>query len=256
MSENDVDRAKLIERIKKLLAMAEHAGTNENEAANAAEKAMALLAAHNLTMDEIRRHAKSSDYGWHGQLETGSYLWMNILMGGCAKMYFCGHLVTVRKVPGTKSSTREVHLFIGEKHNVVVAQLMSTYLVATIKRLAAKGSKGIPRNELGKYKQTFYLAAALRLNRRMRERAEEAMAKGVNVDGCNLPALRPLYVEATERFEEWCTSHGIKLQGKEIDLQRRYIHPEGARDGQQAGQDISLEPQVEKAAEPKQIGEK
>jgi hypothetical protein len=232
------DLDKLIERVKKLLAMAEHAGSNEHEAASAAEKAMALLAAHNMTMADVKKHAKAGEYGLFGQVPTGSHAWVRLVMNGCAKMYFCGYLYSTRKVPGTKTSTRDNHMFVGEKHNVVVAQLMSAYLVATVKRLATTGAKTVPAKEVGQYKATFCFMAALRLVRRMAERVEEASEKGIVSEGRNL------YLQAQDRFAEWMLGQGIKSKSRELSMKNRAVHSQGASDGYKAGDSISLDPQV------------
>jgi len=43
----------IVERIRKLLRLAENAGATEAEAASALERASALLLRHNLTMDQV-----------------------------------------------------------------------------------------------------------------------------------------------------------------------------------------------------------
>jgi len=79
------DHQKVIERIRKLLALAQSA--NENEAQAAALKAQELLAEHNLREADL--HEADDEFVIDGELLSDSRPWRRKLAANVARLYFC-----------------------------------------------------------------------------------------------------------------------------------------------------------------------
>lgn len=102
----------ILGKVSKLLAKAK--GTsNENEAAIFAAKAAELLAKHNLDEAMLREHDKSKEEGpvgahpYEGRIPDR---WRELILQGCARLYFCQLTVNGRR-----------YTLYGREHNAVVA---------------------------------------------------------------------------------------------------------------------------------------
>lgn len=148
----------ILERIKKLAAMAER-GT-EHEAALAGERMQALLQEYNLTLadvestntdpqvNEITREKKEHD-------RTALYVWQRDLMRMVAGNNFCLYLVATRTVKDVRGKLRrwnadnvveyykraKCHTLIGRSENVTATIIMYDYLVAAMARLLPYAGK-------------------------------------------------------------------------------------------------------------------
>lgn len=251
MQINNEQLEKVLDKVRKLLALSQSA--NEHEAALAAEKAQALLAEYNLSLKDVEAKEQHSEYT-QDAVDTGHITWIRITMAGCAELYFCGYYFMKWRVPGTKGSMKDRHYFVGEKHNIIVAELMGAYLVSTIRRLSLEGSKTqfIDQSDIFKYRQSFCLACASRLRARIAERIQKSKQGGVQVEGRNLPALLSLYDQAQQRSLEFLEQQGIKLRN--VPTKSWYSHNKGASDGRAAADTISLDSQVGRAKAVAQIG--
>lgn len=241
------DRAKLIAKIKKLMALS--TSPNENEAARAAEKVQALLAEYNLSMSDVQSTAEDDKIKIFPALKTSSVPWRRALAAQVAQLYFCDYFYTFVKQPTTSRSCGyiryDLHNFVGAKHNVDVAVLMFTYLTDTVDRLARDGSLSVPIKERTAYMTSFKHTCALRLCRRINERYEAAKAGSPiksETTGTNLPALTSLYEsnqKALELFKEKALPNlkTSKNRGK-------ITNARGAADGRAAGDKISLDTQI------------
>jgi|SRR5579872_3117560 len=141
----------IIERIKKLMAMADR-GT-EHEAALAAERMQALLQEHNLTRADVE--AKSEE---PSALEVtreqrdhdrpALYTYQRELMRSIAENNFCMYFVTEKFVPDERGRFHrwfgenrvrgrwsKRHCLIGRSENVTASLLMYDYLTDTMSRL-------------------------------------------------------------------------------------------------------------------------
>lgn len=247
MTTNDQERAKLIDKVRKLLALSQ--SPNEHEAMLAAEKAQALLAEHNLSMSELeQREKRDVEFVEDSDMVTRDVPYFRSIMQGCAKMYFCGYFFQRGAAREDKRGIHKGprhngvrHFLIGEKQNVVVAQLMATYLIATVRRLASQGAHDVPENERNSYKNSFKNAAAARLCRRMYQRAEQARNQGIQSStGTTLPALRSMY----DRIDDYLAAYFNRVKVKSVSTKVKPTHWKGWNDGREAGDSISLDTQV------------
>jgi hypothetical protein len=237
---NDSERAKLLERVRKLLALAGN-NANENEAAAAAEKAQALLVEHNLSMLDIDNLAddETKDIGVDNSIITSSNPWRRPLAVQVAKLYFCEYFYS-----STRGS-KNIHSFVGKKHNIEVAKMMFMYLLEAIDRLAREGAKGLPIKEQSPYRVAFRGACTKRLCQRIMERIEAAKRGEIKSEttGSNLPALASMYDRSQNALTKYIEKNVGGMRMKRTSLST-HLHSKGASDGYAAGNRIGLDQQV------------
>jgi hypothetical protein len=147
-------------RVRKLLALSK--SRNENEAAAALEKALALMEARRLTEEECL-YAKESV-----PATKGFSRWRAVLSEAVAWLYCCvAYRVVYRD---TKTGAGEI-VFYGESFDAFIAGEMYRYLAKTIERMARRDiRKGAP----ARYREKYKLGAASRLYDRIHGLGEAA----------------------------------------------------------------------------------
>lgn len=159
-AELDNDQLRIVETVRKLLALAGN-NPNENEAAAASAKAMELLAAYNLDMALVSKPAA----GKRGKEKRkgGLYQWQRDLWRAVAKLNFC--LYETRK--GTYRGQTFEHELIGRKENVIGTELMATYLQDTVERLTRDEAKARGYNIFAREMIAYREGMATRLEQRL-----------------------------------------------------------------------------------------
>jgi hypothetical protein len=238
------DKEKLIERIRKLLALAN--SPNENEAAAAMEKAQSLLAEHNLNMDEVaEKNATGPKVTVDSELKSHSRPWRRQLGTALAKLYFCDYFFSFTyetRKNGFGYQRWDKHNFVGAPHNVAVAKMMFDYLTKTVERLATESAKRVPAKERSRYVNAFQHGCAGRLRVRIWERYEAARKGTVKTDtGTNLPALANLYDQAQALIDPILQSIGVQTKANN---RVRWTDQRGLADGDSAGRNVSLDGQI------------
>lgn len=224
----------ILDKVAKLLAKAK--GTNnENEAAIFAAKAAELMARHNLDEAMVAEHTgrdARGPIGGHNYDGRVPDRWRELILQGCAKLYFC-------RLTCTRGHKRFYTLY-GRQSNATVAKLMADYLFATVKRMAREYSEDKARQN------DFRKGAGIRLYQRLVELYNTQnipVASGNNPD--NLPAL---YEAEDKEIVAWMDENlNLKPGPKPMRLGL------GALAGQQAADGINLTTQVGTSAKPRQI---
>ena len=238
----DFDRDKIIEKIKKLLALAE--SSNENEAALAAERVQDLLAKYNLTHMDLKEEVDEefvTDADVEVRTDVGGAIWQRPLRSAVARLYFCMHFYTAckRPMPGkTWTYTYDRHSYVGAPHNVIVAKLMSDFLVDTVLKLAKETSKIVPEKDRGKFRISFCNAATSRLNERLWLKYLEATSKPQVAGEGNMLAL---YDETAAKLKD--VYNKLDLRDTKQKLSANDLL--GNLAGLKAGDEIGLETQLE-----------
>lgn len=245
------DNSKILERIKKLLALAGN-NPNEQEAAAAMEKVQAMLAEHNLSMSDVATHDKAEDgFTIDSTMETDSRPWRRNLAATIGKMYFCTYFFSYRK-RYTKARKcgyirYDVHNFVGARHNVAVVHLMFAYLNETIDRLARDGASQLSNIKIRTpYINSFRHACANRLCHRIQDRIAAASRGEVKKsDGSSLPALASLYDSTQLQLQSFLKEQMGDAVGANNDANRsKSTSLLGKIEGDKAGKTVSLESQV------------
>lgn len=190
------DRAALIRKIAALMAKANDKGVTENEAASYLQKALDMLAKHNIEQSELNINTQDEvniDETFHSVPVDVS--WFSRLAAQVAKMYFCRLYMSERFIDGRKSP-QHYYVFVGKVHHREIAISMYEYLMKTINRLA---------NEYGgtiKQRNEFKKGAALRLVYRIYtiNEANEKVNVTPSQGSTNLPALYSTELALADQF--------------------------------------------------------
>ena len=176
---------KIVEKVKKLLALANHANTNENEAALAMEKVQEILSSYNLTISQVE---SSTNGGGNkpGEVRTRTesdrsamYEYQRNLMNAIADAHFCIYFVGKKSVLSKSGSGRYTykkhHVIIGREANVITSRMMFDYLNSTIDKLVNELYP--PPLNLSKSAVSWREGCASRLCIRIIDKKREADAK-------------------------------------------------------------------------------
>jgi hypothetical protein len=156
----------IIDRIKKLHALAERNSSTE-EAASAAAKIQELCFKHNLELEEIvnaggDQNAPHVRFDYLMPETTRTDVgWKRTLFGGIAKANFCQPVY----IPGTTQMA-----VVGQKHNFDAVVYTFEYLTREIQRLAIQESRDqrfLSNKERRRYMQGFCEGAASTLYQRL-----------------------------------------------------------------------------------------
>lgn len=159
------DQAKMIERIRKLLALSE--SPNEAEASAAAAKAHELLRAYNLSLDDIGTGDKSQVI-WDNHIRMSRLAnWRIHLASQVARANYSRALVATRK-------RSQVLIFVGRQHNTAASRVLFEYLEAVVMRLG-RGLKD-RRYSREKFRDGLVDGLCRRLVAMAREESEQSTA--------------------------------------------------------------------------------
>jgi len=142
----------VVERIRKLLRLAEDAGATEAEAASALERASALLLRHNLTMDQVAVTGGDALPVTEQPIHTGwAGSWRGTLLAILARHNLCSPLVS-------RQGKVDTVVVVGRPANVQATHALYDWIAAQLERFgleewsafnqeqreAVAGSAGIP----------------------------------------------------------------------------------------------------------------
>ena len=161
------------EKIRKLLAMAEHENSNENEAAVAMQKAQELLLRHNLSRADIKTGdngtAQAPGIGKLDITEAVGFAWKRHLL----------HTLAVNNLCQTVGSPSEntSHVF-GTFENVKGVVEMYAWLAPELERIAMKSwqayrDDGTGRESVKTWKKGFFMGATRSIGEKLRESMEK-----------------------------------------------------------------------------------
>ncbi|MGI8492835.1 MAG: DUF2786 domain-containing protein, partial [Acidimicrobiales bacterium] len=142
----------VVERIRKLLRLAEDAGATEAEAAAALERASALLLRHNLSMDQVAVASGEGPPITEHPIRTGwAGSWRGTLLGILARHTLCSPIVS-------RQGKVDTVIVVGRPANVQATHALYDWIAAQLERFgleewstfsqeqraAVAGSAGIP----------------------------------------------------------------------------------------------------------------
>lgn len=163
---------KVIEKVKKLLALSKDKGATEAEAQVAAAKAMELLHAHNLDMLTVERSKNAgSSQREDAKLSGGLYRWQRQLWESVSELHFCMYWA----IKGLDKGSKYEHRVLGSQVNVVGTKVMAEYLQQTIDRLAGEWAKQTGNHFFSKSAISYREGMSSRICSRLRELKWEGM---------------------------------------------------------------------------------
>ena len=221
---------RILDKVKKMLAIANNSAATEGERDNALRMAHALLAKHNLSMENV--HEREAMEGRETlDIETFRMRWARVVCNGVAKLFFCKYY-SGEKLNATKGK----HYFVGKQSNAITATLISSYVINSI----LKECRNRWQHNLAPESRSFCIGAADKL----RDRIEEMM-KGNDIEGVSAENAVVLYniyqaeLDANEIFIKAAGTNLVTKKARQQEVDLRYY-----AQGKEFGDRINLNGQV------------
>jgi hypothetical protein len=159
---------KALDKIKKLLAIANDDRGNENERETALRQAYSLMAKHNVEMADIEAHgAKPSEPRINFENDSWSWTWAQQTAQVVAELFFCKYY-TSYKINGTKCR----HHFIGLESNAMTAAVMSDWIINSV----LKEGRKMYKENTAPGTRAFAIGAMHKLHTRVQEIIKQTQA--------------------------------------------------------------------------------
>jgi hypothetical protein len=182
-------------KVQKMLALSKDNAATEAEAALAAERAMDILARHNLSVSDIKTVEEDDESvieQFYGESKHAAQAYYNRIAMAVARLYFCD----VIRAMDRSCYERKISV-MGKPGNVAVCMSMLEYLHAAMDRLVkevqqARKKAGVSGDRT--FIRSYRLGIMHRLVERLNEMREAAKAGTFRSEGgSTLPALSDAY---------------------------------------------------------------
>lgn len=170
------DQERILNRVKKMLNLANDAGATEGERDNALRMAYATLQKHNIELAAVEAHTiggKKQDDAPREQVvkEYVIHHWARVVSMAIAELFFCHYHYRLHRDQSVD------HVFTGRAANAVTAADMAEYICKSIARESRARTRG--SYSPGQAQRDFAKGAVTKICRRcydMRHEAEAASA--------------------------------------------------------------------------------
>jgi hypothetical protein len=231
---------KVLEKVRKLLAMANHENSNEHERDTAMRQAHVLLTKHGLDMVSVEAHVKEKvDPRGEFIHEDWSIPWTRVVRSAIAKLFMCQYYHGERV-----NSTRQKHHFVGRESNATTAEYMSVFVVGSILK---EGRTRYGQN-LCAQTRAFGEGAAHRLHQRVEHLIANKIQEVQASDGKGLALIDLREAEAlgnAEFVKDWKVGKSVARNTK--------VDAKCYREGMAHADSIGLNVQVSTTEAPKQL---
>jgi hypothetical protein len=228
MSEQTIDN-KVLERIKKMLALSNDSGATEAERETALRMAYNTLAKYNLSLSDLPSE-QDAEVRERQDVVISADRWARNLSMAVAKLFFCKYFYSQ-----TGTSGKDKHCFVGRQSNVITAKYMSEYLIKSVKREASKRYKS-PTSPEGR---SFCVGTV----RSIGARVEQMLQQDTESTPGTALALIGLHKREAEANEAWLADEGTSLttsKGRADNSLRSGAY----HSGKEYGKTVSLNHQV------------
>jgi hypothetical protein len=234
---------KILDKVKKMLTLANCEGATEGERTAALKMSFNLLAKHNLTMSQVDAHNNTPQEKRESQKATFVvYPWARQIAGLVGGLFFCNYYY-MRSETGKQAT----HVFIGKESNAATAQYMSEFVVKSVCREAARmyGSAIAPEA------RCFAVGVVNSLSQRIKE---IKAANDTEVGTGSALALVNLYAVNQSANALWLTDNGVTLRTRTSST-KGVTDSDAYHAGRDFGKKVSLSPQIgTKASSTKLLG--
>lgn len=225
---------KILNRVKKMLAIAECSGATEAERDTALKMAYKVLAAHNLSMVDLDAHVnQEQDPRAMHDNEGYSMIWAKHIYNDIAGLFFCKYFGG-RKVNAYKC----VHHFVGRQSNATTAMHMAQFIVDSL----VKECRKVYGHALVPEARAFALGASSKLRERIAIIKKQQQEESESTATGTALVLVNLYESEKDANALTIAELGIKLskgaKGKSS------VNSDAYGAGKEYGAKISLAPQV------------
>jgi hypothetical protein len=239
MPQTKSDLENIVEKIEKLLSLS--TSPNEAEAIAAFAKAQELMLRHNLSMKDVEKVKSQQDeqkVDYEPIYSAKKVLvWRTILAYGVSVSNHCVSL--------TARYDGEAYIvLVGRKINTTTAKIQFEYLATTVERIS-KEVKPSNRVSPGRYRNSFRMGMAYRLQERMVEISEKQKQEGILATedsvGASALVVCSLYDTLKQEANDFVNK---KVNLKESKKTKFNISAEGYYAGMEVGESISLSKQI------------
>lgn len=233
---------KILERVRKMLALANDERAAEGERDNALRMAHNLMAKYQLDMLDIDAHLREKeDPRGHFEEEGWNIMWCNQIRMHIAKLFGTTYYMG-RKI----NATRGVHHFVGRASGATTAMLMSDWIIRDALRKADK----FAGHRLTSAGRAFGVGVAGELGRRVDALLEAKKQEVFETTGKDLMLINSNEMFENENYIEDVL--GIKLRSR--SLRRSNLDSGGYAAGAAHGKTINLSTQLANRKGTKLIG--
>ena len=226
---------KIINRIKKMLALANDLAASEGERDNALRMAYNLMAKYNLDIAQVEAHGKKSEEPRiNFQNDSWSWLWAKHVNQIVGRLFFCKYYFG-RSINGTQCE----HHFIGRESNAMTAAVMADYIVNSI----LKEGRKIGKQNTSPITRSFCVGAMHQLSRRVDQiiAEKEKELQGSATPGTAL-VLASFYKSEQSENERWIAEHVGNLKTGKARASK--VNGDAYAAGREFGDKINLSAQV------------
>ena len=236
---------KIIDKIKKLLALSK--SSNENEAILAYQRAQELLTKHNISLDDIQVDINiKEEVVWTGdKLEEWKFTLYSIIA-------HCNYCQLILRIFNNKN---HIYTLIGKIHNIVIVKEMYRYLLNTIERVSKE--KAGQLNE--KYEKTglmltdqayesIKIGVVKGLSTRLLQQKAQMESGGIQktfeddpIEETTAIVISKLYNEESEKINQYLNSkyENLKQMAPALDNIPKFV-----AEGEQESKKIGLNKQI------------
>lgn len=218
---------KILDKVKKLISLANCEAASENERESAMRMAHNLLAKHNLNMQNVQEH-EAVEGRLEIELQTYSMAWTRDLASIIARLFFCKYYYSTYKINATKGT----HYFFGKESNAITASLIASYVINSILKEARK----LYKHNLCSESRSFAIGATAKINTRVKLMMAENFSAA---DGTSL-VLYDLY-----KTEEDANNLAFKSKLKVVKLRAQQpVNFAAYSAGKEFGDRVNLNGQI------------
>lgn len=223
------DTNKILERVKKMVALGNDAGATEAERETALRMVYNLLAKYNLSMSDLPED-QSNEARERQDVVISADRWARSLAQAVAKLFFCKYFYS-----GTGTSGKDKHCFVGRQSNVITARYMSEFLIKSVKREASRRYKS-PTTPQGR---SFCVGTV----DSVRKRVEEMIKQDTESTPGTALALVSLHEREADANEKWLNNAGVSLTTAKARADNS-LRAGAFYEGREYGKTVSLNQQV------------
>lgn len=164
---------KIINRVKKMMALANDPAASDGERENALRMSYAIMAKYNLDMNDVE--GKPVGPQESRQSVAGEFYarpWAVTVAGAVSKLFFCKYYFT------RLGKDQARHTFVGKESNAATAEEVSRILIESIRRESNRAMRQAEENAT--WRRSFATGAAFKVQERVNELMTSNQIEGVS----------------------------------------------------------------------------
>lgn len=230
------DTTRIIDRVRKMLALANDAGATEGERENAIRMAHKILAKHNLSMAQVEASGKTEEKrGVHRAIFFGRP-WARACCTSIAELFFCKYVIAEGSM---RHAVRVGHYFIGKESNAVTAAEISKFVVESILKESRKKAREL--GQPGSFARSFATGAAVSIVNRCVQIMNSSLDEKPETSTGKEIVLASVYAQEKEKNQAFTDS----IMSTTKVAQRSKRVGDGYDEGIEYGKTVPLNRQVE-----------